>query len=240
MGERCYRCFKPVSNCFCKEIEAVDTGVKFVILMHPKEAYRQKTGTGRLTALSLADSEIIVGIDFTDNARLNELISAQGGGEGYGDGRGQYPVVLYPARDASFTDSPDFRASIGNRRLLVIVVDATWFFAHKMMNLSRNLHGLPKLSFKNEYRSRFEFKEQPNPACLSTIESTYYLVEELKAAGIARADADVSGLMRAFRRMVKYQLDCQQERHVALAREEYPELFAARDGDYETERSLQR
>ena len=28
--------------------------------MHPKEAYKQKTGTGRLAALSLAGAEIIV------------------------------------------------------------------------------------------------------------------------------------------------------------------------------------
>ena len=43
--------------------------------MHPKEAYKQKTGTGRLAHLTLEDSEIIVGVDFTDNPRLNTLIT---------------------------------------------------------------------------------------------------------------------------------------------------------------------
>jgi DTW domain-containing protein YfiP len=224
MGERCYRCFRPVSNCFCPEIVPVDTGVKFVFLMHPKEAYQQKTGTGRMAALSLKDSEIIVGIDFTENDRLNELIHA----------RDYYPVVLYPARDAFFTDSEPFRAAIGNRQLLVIVVDATWFFARKMVKLSRNLHALPKLSFKQEYRSRFEFKKQPSPACLSTIESSYYLLEELKASGIARPTADVSGLMSVFRTMVRFQLAREQERHIAIAKELNPELF----GEYPSNRQV--
>lgn len=225
MGERCYHCFKPASACYCDDIVAVETGVKFVFLMHPKEAYKQKTGTGRLAALSLADAEIIVGIDFTDNARLNELISARDGTEGFGDGKGMFPVVLYPAKDAFFTDTPAFREAIGAKKLLVIVVDATWFFARKMVFLSRNIHGLPKLSFRKEYRSQFGFKRQPAPECLSTIESSYYLLEELKEAGIARATADVSGLMRVFLKMVDYQYECEQERYLAIAREHRPDLF---------------
>jgi DTW domain-containing protein YfiP len=203
---RCYRCFRPIKACLCKYITPIDTGIKFVFLMHPKEAYHQRTGTGRLANISLIDSEIIVGIDFTDNARLNELIGGTGAGAGY------FPVVLYPAPDAHFTDSAPFREAIGTKKLLVIVVDATWFFAQKMVKLSKNIHGLPKLSFKNAYRSQFKFKRQPAPECLSTIESTYYLIEELKGAGIARTDADASGLLSIFNRMVNYQLSSEQAR----------------------------
>jgi DTW domain-containing protein YfiP len=146
---------------------SVDTGVKFVFLMHPKEAYKQKTGTGRLTALSLKDAEIIIGIDFTDNARLNELISgangtfAPDGSAGYGEGAQYFPVVLYPSKDAYFTDSPEFRGAIGGKKLLVIVVDATWFFARKMVFLSKNLHTLPKLSFRKEYRLTSNSRSNP-------------------------------------------------------------------------------
>ena len=177
--------------------------------MHPKEAYRQKTGTGRLAALSLVDSEILIGIDFTHNARLNELIS------GTGAGQNLYPVVLYPAKDAYFTDTPSFKEAIGSKKLMVIVVDATWFFALRMVKLSTNLHPLPKISFKNAYRSRFQFKRQPAPECLSTIESCYYLLEELKTTGIANTEADVSGLMETFQTMVTRQLMCEQTRREA-------------------------
>ena len=184
--------------------------------MHPKEAYRQKTGTGRLTALSLVDSEILIGIDFTHNERLNELLS------GTGAGQNLFPVVLYPAPDAYFTDAPSFRTDLGSKKLMVIVVDATWFFALRMVKLSTNLHPLPKLSFKNAYRSQFQFKRQPAPECLSTIESCFYLLEELKTAGIANNQADVSGLMETFHIMVNRQLACEQSRRVSEADERIP------------------
>jgi len=177
--------------------------------MHPKEAYRQKTGTGRLAALSLVDAEIIIGIDFTHNQRLNELISGTGAGQNF------FPVVLYPAKDAYFTDTPSFKKDIGSKKLMVIVVDATWFFALRMVKLSTNLHPLPKLSFTNAYRSQFQFKRQPAPECLSTIESCYYLLEELKSVGIANKKADVSGLMETFHTMVNRQLMCEQSRRAS-------------------------
>lgn len=167
--------------------------------MHPKEAYRQKTGTGRLAALSLVDSEIIIGVDFTHNNRLNALLSREGEFANY------FPVVLFPSRTAFFTDSPAFRESVGTKKLLIILVDATWHLALKMVRLSTNLKPLPKLSFKNEYRSQFHIKHQPNPAYLSTIECSYYLIEELKTAGMIAATVDPSGLMKVFHEMVAFQ-----------------------------------
>jgi Uncharacterized conserved protein len=187
--------------------------------MHPKEAYKQKTGTGRLAALSLVGSEILIGIDFTHNERLNDLISGKGEFARY------YPVILYPAKDAWYIDTPGFRETVGERQLLVIVVDATWFFARKMMLLSSNLQALPKLSFSQDYRSQFTFKKQPAPECLSTIESSYYLIRELQSAGIANPAADAEPLMTVFRNMVDYQLASEQARHVAEAELLYPELF---------------
>lgn len=216
MSEKCWRCFRPLKTCYCKDITPVDTGVKFVFLMHPKEAYKQKTGTGRLASLSLADSEIIIGVDFTANTRLSDLLA---------DTDTYFPVLLYPAEDAWHSDTPTFRYAIGGRKLLVIVIDATWFFARKMLFLSRNLQHLPTLSFSKPYRSEFTFKNQPAPECLSTIESVYYLTEELKAGGIARADADVTGLMEVFHRMIDFQLECEQRRKETGAALLHPELF---------------
>ena len=203
---KCYKCFRPLKTCYCKYITPVDTGCKFVFLMHPKEAYRQKTGTGRLASLSITDSEIIIGIDFTHSKRLNQLISGAGAFAHY------FPIVLFPSTDARFTDSPSFTEVVGEKKLLIILIDATWFFAEKMMKLSTNLHSIPKLSFKKAYRSEFDIKLQPDPACLSTIESAFYLIEELKAAGVVNKAVDQSGLMNVFHEMVEFQLDCLRTR----------------------------
>ena len=60
MAEKCYHCFRPKETCYCKDILPFDTEIHFVFLMHPKEAYKQKTGTGRLASLSLKNSEILI------------------------------------------------------------------------------------------------------------------------------------------------------------------------------------
>ena len=65
--------------------------------MHPKEAYHQHTGTGRLACLSLKDAEIIVGIDFTHNAKLNRLLSDPD----------FFPMVLYPGEDSLTAEAWD-------------------------------------------------------------------------------------------------------------------------------------
>lgn len=117
--------------------------------MHPKEAYQQKTGTGRLTGECLVDSEILIGIDFTQNSRLNALLDPS-----YDDGKYQ-PFLLYPDKEAWHTEKPGFKEMISGKIPLIILVDATWFFAKKMIKLSDNLHALPKLSFSYAYRSEF-------------------------------------------------------------------------------------
>ena len=197
--------------------------MKFVFLMHPKEAYHQHTGTGRLASLSLPDSEIIVGVDFSENRRLSQLLSDS-----------QYfPLVLYPADDAYTAQSLALHQALehggggeregaqalgqatGSKRLLVIVVDATWFFAKKMLRLSPNVRSLPKLSFQRQYHSGFTFTRQPAAGCVSTIELCYPLIRELQAAGLVDAALDPSPLMAVFRRMVDFQLAAEQARIAA-------------------------
>lgn len=226
MSQKCYRCFRPLASCYCGHIVPLDPGITFVFLMHPREAYRQKTGTGRLASLSLAGSELIVGIDFTRNERLNALLADPSFA----------PYVLYPSPGAVSAEDPGLPARLGGKRLLVIVIDATWFFAKKMLKASENLQALPALSFRSDYRSRFIFKTQPRPECLSTIESAYYLIKELQRSGIARKEADPEPLMEVFSKMVRYQLECEQARHEAEAAELYPGLFASENQKERDER----
>lgn len=58
----------------CEHIKAIDTNTKFVILMHPKEFKKVKNNTGFFTHLSLNNSEVFIGIDFTKHNRINEII----------------------------------------------------------------------------------------------------------------------------------------------------------------------
>jgi len=80
---------RPSSSCICKHINTIETKTRFTILMHPKEYKREKIGTGRMTQLQLENSEIIVGIDFTNNKRVNEILSKEENSH----------FLLYPGKD---------------------------------------------------------------------------------------------------------------------------------------------
>ncbi len=202
MSDRCYNCFRPVQYCLCKYTKPVDPGVKFVLLMHPKEARRQRTGTGHITHVTLVDSEILVGCDFSKDVRLQELLH---------DGQ-YFPVLLYPGENAWTAEKDGFRETVGGKKLLVLVIDATWFCSRKVIEASPFLLDLPRLSFSGQYRSEFTFKREPRPEYISTIESCYYLIKELQAAGLADKDADPEPLMTVFRKMVHDQLQAQNDR----------------------------
>lgn len=220
LWEFCYACFRPKTSCYCADIQQLDTGIKWIFLMHPKEARHQKTGTGRLAALSLSNAEILVGVDFSRNQRLSELLHDPL----------LYPVLLFPSPTALPATNTRWTYRKGNRMLAIIVIDATWFFARKILRLNKELHALDHVSFNVTRESEFDFKKQPQTGCLSTIESVYYLLEDFKTASLIDKTLPTDGLMKVFRKMVSFQLACEQSRNEQLAAELYPGLFCNRKG----------
>ena len=202
MREVCYRCMRPLDNCYCSTARDVECRVKFVFLMHPKEAKRQRTGTGRLAKICLPESEIIMGIDFTNNDRLNQLLS---------DPR-YFPVLMYPGEKAWNAKKEGFKEAVGNKTLLVIIIDSTWFCSKKMIRTSQNLHSLPRLSFYGSYKSIYTFKREPYEYCVSTIESCYYLIKELQENAMCPKEADPEPLMDVFKKMIQFQLQKENDR----------------------------
>lgn len=212
MSERCFKCFKPKSVCLCKYAKDLDTGVKFVFLMHPKEFRRQRTGTGYLSHLCLTDSEVIVGLDFMKNQRVRQLL----------EDSSYYPVLMYPGQDAITAKTvlqtlSQEKSSTGiSKKLLIFILDATWFCSKKMIEHNPFLLGLPKLSFQGSYRSIFTFKREPSPECISTIECCYYIIKEFQAAGFVDKALDPQPLMNIFKAMIKLQLTAENERVLGI------------------------
>ena len=204
MSERCFKCFKPKSVCLCRFARELDTGVKFVFLMHPKEFRRTRTGTGYLAHICLKDSEIIVGQDFAANERFQQLMHDP-----------QYfPVLMYPGPDA--LTAATLPATSSEKKLLIIILDATWFCARKLIQKNPFLLELPKLSFAGSYRSIFTFKREPSPECISTIECCHYIIKELQNAGTVDKSLDPTPLMTIFKEMIKLQLTAENERVMGI------------------------
>ncbi len=204
MRTTCYRCFWPTTLCWCSSIVPMSVRTKFVFLMHPKEYKQEKAATGRLTHLCLAESEIVVGVGCDEHPRVQELLRDP-----------QFaPVLLYPGPQALnlSTASPEQLAGwhpalASGRRLLVFLLDATWALGRKMLRLSPALQQLPRIMFTPSAPSRYVIKQQPHPACLSTLEATHELLLALEHAGLDRYPHREQ-LLSLFQRMQDFQLRC--------------------------------
>ena len=196
--ETCYRCFWPKALCWCPSIVPMATRTQFVFLMHPKEFKKEKANTGRLTHLCLTDSVIHMGIGFDDHGEVQGLI----------DDPRNLPVLLYPGLAARNLSSGELApAELGERRLVVFLLDATWSGARKMLRLSPSLQRLPRIMFTPEGRSRYVIKQQPQDGCLSTLEATHELLLALERSGLDRYPLP-DQLLGLFARMQDYQIRC--------------------------------
>ncbi|MEJ2414199.1 MAG: DTW domain-containing protein [Sulfurimonas sp.] len=190
--EKCYRCYRPKSSCMCKYCEDIDTQTKFVVLMHPKEFKKVKNNTGHFTHQSLKNSELFVGIDFSENTRINEIIATH---ESY---------ILFPSVDALNISEQNPKTS--SKPLAIFIIDSTWACTKKMFTLSKNLNTLKHLSFTTEKISQYEIKVQPDEAYLSTIESTQVVLEFLEHWDIENIPRQkLQNFTTPFFKMIEYQ-----------------------------------
>lgn len=188
---------RPVSTCICEHIAPIQTRTHFVILMHPKEYKKQKNGTGHMTQLQLENSEIIVGVDFTHNDRVNEILNQENSSS----------FLLYPGKGSfnlSVRSSSEKNSFMGNAPNLFIL-DGTWPCARKMLKLSLNLQQLQRVSFDNTIKSKFIIKQQPEALCLSTIESVHTVLNLLQDGNFE--DCENTKFLVPFEKMIEYQLE---------------------------------
>lgn len=197
----CYRCFWPTDQCWCASIPEIPTHTRFIILMHPKEFKQEKAGTGRLTHLSLPNSEIQVGVEFDDHPAVQRILADPT----------LHVVLLYPGKTAINLSAPDQRWSppVSQERV-VLVLDATWSCARKMLKLSPSLQRLPRVMFTPTAPSRFVIKQQPLAGCLSTIESVYEVIVALNARGLETVPRP-DRLLELFSKMQQHQIDCARD-----------------------------
>jgi DTW domain-containing protein YfiP len=195
--EKCYRCYRPLSSCMCSYVRAIATETKFVILMHPKEFKKTKNGTGRLTHLSLPNSELYIDVDFSEHTAINALI----------DNPHNICYVLYPGKNSLNLNTEKLEHH--GKQVVLFIIDSTWPCSVKILRLSRNLQTLPKISFTHSKNSQFMIKEQPKEFCLSTIESTLSILELLNKQGVETIEeGSLERFLDPFTAMVNYQIEC--------------------------------
>jgi DTW domain-containing protein len=199
--ELCVTCLQPGFGCYCAHVKPFDPKIKFVILINPIEV-RRRIATGRMSYLSLQNSELIPGQDYSSNERVNQIIE---------DPKYQ-SVVLYPGRNSQnlteMSYSQKDRIFSGDRKPVVFVIDGTWATARKTMAQSQNLKELPRVSFTPPGPSQFRVRKQPGEECYSTIEAIHHTIHLLGPnVGFDLATQQHDGLIHVFNHMVERQLD---------------------------------
>lgn len=178
----CDRCRRPVSACWCADLQPVDTATRVVFLQHPRET-RVAIGTARIAHLGLARSELHRGIDFAQHPRVSELISQPG------------TALLFPGVGSTPPDSLERPPET------LLVIDGTWPQARRMMALNPALRALPRIGLVPRRPGNYRIRREPAAHCVATVEAVAEVLSVFE-----RDAGRFAHLLRAFDRMVDRQL----------------------------------
>ena len=160
--------------------------------MHPKEFKKVKNNTGFMTHLSLSNSHLFVGIDFTNHKEVNAIIATYSS------------YVLFPS-DRAINLSKEAMPYSGKANALFII-DSTWSCAKSIFRASKNLQELPHVSFTTLRNSQYQIKAQPKNNYLSTIESVQVVLELLSSTKQETLKKEqTEGFLQPFFSMIRYQ-----------------------------------
>lgn len=201
----CVTCLHPPLTCYCEEIQRFDSKIKFVILIHGREA-KKRIATGRMSHLCLENSLLLDGYNYTNDQRVNDILNNPN----------YHCVILYPSSDATRIDSlpPNERIRLFPREkeLVIFVVDGTWITARKTLSRSENIKALPRICFEPQTPSRFRVRLQPKENFCSTLEAIHQTIELLgETRGFDIQSRTHDGLLNVFNKMVEQQITLSQQ-----------------------------
>lgn len=171
---KCPRCLKPRLTCYCEDLSPRDSRPPVVILMHPHER-KYRIGTGRMTHLALKNSIVFEGTDFTQHSELNAILRNPA----------LSPMLLFPGGEP--LEAGAANAAPTGRVPVLIVIDATWNLAKKILHRSPNLRDLRRISLSPSSPSQFTARRQPRADCLCTAEAISEVLEAFGDGESARS-----------------------------------------------------
>lgn len=189
MSRYCSQCGKAKKACICQWIAPLASDVELIILQHPSEEQRP-LGTARILDLSLGNCQRLVGEDFSDHQRLNQLLA---------DERYQH-WLLFPNEQACEVDEVAHSLAVNGKVPRIILLDGTWKKAYKIWQLSTNLHSLPCVKLPQGLSGNYRIRKSPSDNALSTVEAGFHILSDLQP------DRDFTALMTAFDKMIEFQI----------------------------------
>lgn len=192
MSRYCEQCGKAKKACICRWIQVIDAKTELWILQHPSEVKRA-IGTARILSLSLPNSRLWVGEDFSLHEEINHLLAEPG----------RQAWVVYPGEQAVPISSlcPQDAASATDGVRTLILLDGTWKKAYKMWQLSSNLQQLPSVMLDNVEKGNYRIRKSPREEGVSTVEAGFLALSAMDG----ETDKYLP-LIDTFNKMIEFQI----------------------------------
>ncbi|MFE8600677.1 tRNA-uridine aminocarboxypropyltransferase [Archangium violaceum] len=155
---RCPRCNLPPHLCLCAEIPRVETRTRFLLVQHVVETWK-KSNTGRVAALALANSRLL--IHGAQGESLDTALLSEPG-----------TWLLYPDGPTVPPDAPAPRQ--------LVVLDASWSQARRMTQRVPVLRALPRLVLPPPEPGMLRLREPTHPSGMSTLDAIARAVAALE------------------------------------------------------------
>ena len=170
--------------CDCAELPRLKTQLKICVLVHPKEVLRP-TNTGRLAHLCLENSEYI--------ERTHGDLSSY---EPDPFKRAENVWTLFPSEDSLAITDSQVQSELSRGPSTLIVPDASWKQASKMVNHIPSLHHSRKLKLPpSSFVSQYFLRRIDDLSRLSTLESIALALGFLEGEHVRDALLRAQGLM---------------------------------------------
>jgi len=142
------------------------TRTRILLLQHPREQ-RVAIGTARMAQLALPNSRLRVGLDFSEDSEVADVVE-----------RSTASYVLFPGANATpIEDLPR------DRDVTLVVLDGTWWQARKLLKLNPAIAALPRVAFRPQQPSAYLIRKEPAEFCVSTIEALAEVLKVLEPEG---------------------------------------------------------
>jgi DTW domain-containing protein YfiP len=186
MSRYCSDCAKAHQACICAAIVPLLSHTELIILQHPTEEKRA-LGSACILSLSLANSRLFVGENFSEHEQLNKLLVDE-----------EYDhYVLFPNEQAISVEQVKVKSK--NKRR-IIIIDGTWKKAYKIWQLSANLHVLPSVALPTTLKGHYRIRKAPSENSLSTVEAGFHILS------ILEPEQEFTPLIDVFESMIDFQI----------------------------------
>lgn len=201
----CSTCHRPHQVCICDALPPtgpLDSATRIVLFIHPQETRRALT-TAPLLENCLRNLITVKAMRFPSPDEDQELHSRLQEG-------GNRVVLMYPGSDAELLSKPSAidtlpaitSASVSRAALTLILIDGRWSQAKGMLRRSPWLQELPRVTVPPTAPSQYIWRQQPERACVSTLEA----VAEALLALEGRQGLELkAALFAPFKKMVELQ-----------------------------------